>query len=311
VGDDRQSLRTPAQKKLGFEIPSARAAMSGKTAYVALYRPVMESGFHNDIVVYRTDDTTFDALKDSLSDTASNGPAAGSSASCGHRDGHPGYRVQMCRRYPSYKTPDSLFGQEKHRTTELGIAVHPTDPTKVFVMWGETSPADSNHIKLLLSRSDNGGAKWTDTLWSVDHATNPALAIASDGAVGILYQRLETDSAKHHYWDTEIAISDNDFKNVKTHPPIIKLLARVRADSPKVQPQPYLGDYIHLEASGKNFYGVFPASNDRGSGNSFPYLCPRTTCPGQRPYNSLGHPVNQKGDTVKVSIDPYFFRVNR
>ena len=287
--------------------PAVRAAMSGQTSYVLMYRPVMHNGLNNDVVVYRKDDTTFNALKDG----GDGDSATGSAADCQHHDKQAGRRVRMCRQYPANAGPDSLFGQERHIGTELTIAAHPSNAKKVFIMWGEKSPSDPNHLKLALIGSDDAGETWSDsTLWTVDHATNPAVAVASDGAVGVLYEKLVSDAGKK-YWNTEIAISENGFANVLTHPPLIHVLAHVLATSPPRHVEPYLGDYIHLDAVGRNFYGVFPASNDRSRGGEFPDLCPPSTCPGQRPYNSQGHPVSRKQAPVPYSIDPYFFRVTR
>ena len=106
-------------------------------------------------------------------------------------------------------------------------------------------------------------------------------------------------------WTTQLAISTNRFKDR----PRVHVLASVDASSPLLVVDPYLGDYLQLEAIGRNFYGVFSASNDLSAGN-FPDLCPIDKCAGQRPYKNK-KPVDGSGNPVAISIDPYFVRVVR
>jgi hypothetical protein len=71
-----------------------------------------------------------------------------------------------------------------------------------------------------------------------------------------------------------------------------------------MQTPPYLGDYIRLVARDRNFYGVFPASNDLSTGHFF-------NLTSHRFYDGSGHPKTRKGAAVGISIDPYFFKVIR
>ena len=69
--------------------------------------------------------------------------------------------------------------------------------------------------------------------------------------------------------------------------------------------QPYLGDYIHLEAHGRDFYGIFSASNDLSATHfSQPLIV-------QRHYDQARKPVDSSGRPVAVSMDPYVVRVIR
>ena len=285
-------------------IPASRAATALGVAYVIMYRPVLD-GSANDVVVYKRGSTRFDALKDLPA--SGSGGASTTVADCDRHDGLVGKRVITCATYADVSTMDgdADFGQERRIMMDLGIAVHPTEPTKLVIAWAERSPTTPTHTALHFANSQDGGSTWTTSPWVVDHATNPTLAIASDGALGVLYQELKTEEGVDK-WRTQIAISTNSLATT----PTIRLLASVVATDPHRSDNPYLGDYMHLEAVGRNFYGVFAASNNRKTG-VFPNLCPISVCSSQRPYNADGMPVDNANNAVPVSIDPYFFRVTR
>ena len=69
---------------------------------------------------------------------------------------------------------------------------------------------------------------------------------------------------------------------------------------------PYNGDYLHMMAVGKDFYGVFPANNTPDPAN-FPTVFPK-----------YQHNIDTNGKTllgsngmtvVDASIDPFFIKV--
>ena len=71
-----------------------------------------------------------------------------------------------------------------------------------------------------------------------------------------------------------------------------------------MESQPFLGDYLTLEARGRNFHGIFSASNDLSTSvfwNDFGV---------QRLYKDK-KPIDLQGKPVPISIDPYFVRVIR
>jgi len=83
------------------------------------------------------------------------------------------------------------------------------------------------------------------------------------------------------------------------------LLATTLANDPVIKLNPYLGDYDHVVAVGKIFYGIFSASNvpDRANfPNGVVY---------QRNADFTSRKLlNLNGATVNASIDPFFFRVS-
>jgi hypothetical protein len=281
-------------------VSAARAAMVGGRTYVVIYR-MAKNGYY-DVVVYRSDGGDFTVITDSVHKQSGGGDCKKG------RDALPGFRVRRCAQYPYLFNGAGTPGQESRHVSELSIAVDPTNPDKVYVAWAESS-SSSEPLKLQFARSTDGGRNWTlienlSTNWYLDQSTNPALAVNSDGVVGILYQQL-VKIKKAYHWQTQFALSKDGLATAPT--PIT--LADVDASQPTMGGNPYLGDYLELHAVGKKFYGVFSASNY--SFGKWPRLCSTVQCHNQRPFRtSDGHPTYSNGkDTVAASIDPFFFRV--
>ena len=84
------------------------------------------------------------------------------------------------------------------------------------------------------------------------------------------------------------------------------MLADTPANVPVKTFDPYLGDYDHLLAVGKDFYGIFSANNTPDP-NNFPQgvtFQRNHDCTAQNLLDTDGVTV------VNVSIDPFFFRVS-
>ena len=82
-------------------------------------------------------------------------------------------------------------------------------------------------------------------------------------------------------------------------------MAKVQAGRPALKFDPYLGDYAHLMAVGKDFYGVFSANNTPRKTN-FP-----NGVVYQRNANWTTNTlldIDNKSP-VNASIDPFFFKV--
>ena len=84
------------------------------------------------------------------------------------------------------------------------------------------------------------------------------------------------------------------------------VLANTPAMSPVKTFDPYLGDYDHLVAVGKDFYGIFSTSNQPRKAN-FPQ--------GVQYQRNANFTTNTLLDVdnatpVHVSIDPFFFKVS-
>jgi hypothetical protein len=188
---------------------------------------------------------------------------------------------------------DGLLGNQR-LGGDLTIAVDPNNSKTVYLVWADVQTTTG--YTLHLRRSLDGGATWLpQDLRTIAKGKNPSLAINSDGKVAFLYQQVVGQR-----WATKVERTTDGFTNFDT-----LVLADTPVNNPAVQFQPYLGDYVHILAQGKNFYGVFSASNLPKLSN-FP-----SGIKYQRNANFKTNKLlaNNKTTTVPVSIDPFFFKI--
>jgi hypothetical protein len=211
----------------------------------------------------------------------------------------------VCRHYPFHYFASVEFGQERRVGSQLSIAVDPTDSRKVFVAWADSVEGSASHLTTHLAVSVDAGVTWNFSA-SFDNATNPALAVANDGAIGFLLQQLVTNSTGQRwltyfrlYPTIESLLLGGSGLAVTTK------LADVPASPPCPDGMPFLGDYIHLESRANSFFGIFSTSNDRVNGKF------HSSASFQRSYNAFGELTDAMGNQIKNSIDPYFVRVVR
>jgi hypothetical protein len=137
-------------------------------------------------------------------------------------------------------------------------------------------------------------------LLTVTNATNAALAVNSTGLVGLLCQQV-TGSGSGQRWVSRVSLGQDgsNFSDV--------ILANTPATTPGKTFDPYLGDYDHMLAVGRDFYGIFSANNTPSQAN-FP-----NGVKYQRNVNfSTQRLLNLDNVTpVPASIDPFFFKLNR
>ena len=114
----------------------------------------------------------------------------------------------------------------------------------------------------------------------------PAIAIASNGTVGLLFTRHAGGNLETHFTQ-----SATDFATVST-----SILSRFRSGNPAPVFDPYIGDYQDLQAVGTQFFGTFSASNNVGN---FPLVRHRHPPARPEPAAQRQHPPH--------SIDPFFF----
>jgi hypothetical protein len=273
--------------------PSIRPALhKSGTIYAAFFRWTRCGSapgvYHTDVIVVRDDNfaagpsSAFTALREQ--------PAP-------EGDGMPGVRVAKDRSVP--------FGLQilgfQRAGSRISIAVDPNNKQKVYVAWGDG--ADAANYALHVRRSSDGGATWSSNdLRTIPSSTNPSLAINSRGRVGLLYQKL-TGTASNQRWETHLERSDDNFATspmdlILHNAPDTVGHEQGRNDVP-------LGDYNQLMAVRQAFYGVFSGNNQPRMAN-FPH----------------GVKYHRNGDfgtgkllaldnvtEVKVSIDPFFFKV--
>ena len=191
------------------------------------------------------------------------------------------------------------MGMERLVSSDLSIAVDPTNSSRVYVAWGDRPPGTSN-LTLHVRRSLNRGQTWsTADLRTVSNAKAPVLAINSRGRVAFAYQQL-SGPASALRWVTQVEQTSDAFVTIAT-----TTLATVPATTPTPTFLPYLGDYMDMKAVGKDFYGIFSAANTPNNAN-FP-----SGVRYQRNANFATQTLlaNNGTTTVPVSIDPFFYRI--
>jgi hypothetical protein len=256
------------------------------TIYVAYYRwtACTTAPFTADIIVARDNSWASGGLPyASISDT----------------DGMAGVRVAAGVSFPFI--PPNIWATlgTQRIGNGVAIAVDPRDSQTVYVAWADGATAATYTIHL--RRSTDGGATWPGPdLRAVSPATNPGLAINSQGAVGFFYQRL-TGVAPGQRWETHFELSNDGFAT----PPTDYILANVPDQNGAYGGSNPIGDYANVVAIGKTFYGIFSANNTPDMAN-FP-----NGVSYQRNVDWATQQLRNVTNTanVNVSIDPFFFRV--
>jgi len=268
---------------VGQDNPAVRVAVQGNEVYAAFERRTAAPGattVAGDIVVARDDNG-------GIKSTANPNPfqalgAGGVVADSG-----------------TLARPSFLLGQER-LGSDLSIAIDPTDKTgmSVYLAYGKIVGGQAESF---LEKSADGGATWKAFgPGPILNAGLPAIAVAADGSVGLLYTELVKTSM-----DTEfLKLSSTGVGG----PPVD--LAIWPQNTPAMTFTPYIGDYQQLVAVGNNFYGAFSASDDPSLAN---WANPALNVIFQRQVlGTLGTPGAMLGNGTggagpAVSIDPYYF----
>jgi hypothetical protein len=181
---------------------------------------------------------------------------------------------------------------------DVSIAVDPRNSSTVFVAWADQQ-ANTGYT-LHIRNSTDRGVTWSGTdLRTIPNAKNPALAINITGYIGFLYKQL-TGTGNNQRWETHLELTKDSFTTRTDY-----ILANTPANSPARIFFPYLGDYDHLIAAGRDFYGIFCANNTPDLAN-FP-----SGISYQRNADFTTHTLlSTDGSTqVQISIDPFFVKL--
>jgi hypothetical protein len=205
-------------------------------------------------------------------------------------DGRPGRLVAQGVKF----VWDDLLGQQR-LGGNLSIAIDPRNSSTLYAAWCDVRAAS---YTIHVTRSLDRGVTWSADIRTISRGTNAALAVNSDGVVGFLCQRVRGSGAAAR-WVTEFQHSTNGSNWTSV------VLANVPATTPPPQFQPYIGDYNHLVAVGRAFYGIFSANNRPNRAN-FP-----NGVAYQRNHDfATRRLLDLNGNLVSVSIDPFFFKVS-
>jgi hypothetical protein len=239
----------------------------------------------SDIVVVRDDaggtsSPPFEALKDPSDNVAGRLVATGRT-------------IPWANPWPN---PGPL-GQERIGSS-LSISVDPNDSKTLYLAWADRSGSDIYTVHL--RRSGDRGQTWSNDLRTLSNATNPALAVSENGTVGFLYQQV-TGSGAGARWVTHLEQTRDAFAHITDI-----VLANTSAIEPVMQGLPYLGDYSYLLAAQGEFRGIFSASNKPDPAN-FPSGMPKFQ---RRVDLTTKRLLDEAGNTIEVSIDPFYFRVS-
>ena len=214
-------------------------------------------------------------------------------------DGQVGMRAARGIRFGFDRFGLAANGQQRLGGA-LSIAVDPRagQSGRVYLAWGtvETASGFTVHVR----RSQDRGVTWSAAdLLTLARTTNPALAINNQGVIGLLYQQL-TGTGQNLRWETHFRrTTDGTIWSDLT-------LASTPASRPPKDFDPYLGDYDHLVAVGRDFFGIFSANNTPDRSN-FPNGVVYQRNADFNTRRLLG--VNGQ-TTVATSMDPFFFRVS-
>ena len=267
----------------GQDRPSVRASAHDDGTVYALFARTTASNGNN-----RTTDVT--VVRDDAFATGTNPFTALTGG-----DGNSGVLVVTGVNMPFINAAGAL-GQNR-LGSHMSISVDPTDSDVVYIAWTDRAAGAAAGTTLHVRRSGDRGANWSADLLSIANGINPALAVNSMGVVGVVYQQL-TGPAANQQWETHFRRSSNDGANWSD-----MILSRFQDNNPAPTFQPYLGDYCDLMSVGKDFYGVFSASNLPDM-NNFPQ---GVTYQRNADFtnNVLRNTANNAN--VNVSIDPFFF----
>ena len=147
--------------------------------------------------------------------------------------------------------------QAKIRSS-LSLAVDPTNPNKVYVAYDTVDATNTPHVNVAVST--NSGATWNTTMSVAAASALPSLAVADNGAAGLLYVASKGGNYEQHFVQ-----SLNNFTVVPAADD--KILAQFAdaepdANNPNKVGTFIIGDFQSLDSTGNKFYGAFSANND-------------------------------------------------
>ena len=203
------------------------------------------------------------------------------------------------------------------------MAVDPQNKYRVYVAYTEVASENgANVLRLRISASYDGGAHiWPNLFTATDPAALPALAVAKNGTVGLLYTAFTSGKLETHFVQFPYLqyLSPGDgFSGPQFDKPQDFILSTFPDGTPSPAFQPYIGDYQDLEAVDNVFYGCFSASGDPDpmhfpNGAYFQRFVDTGVLAHSVQSESYlerkGNLVANSAGTISVakSIDPYFF----
>lgn len=304
VGENASGVNSTMVDSLSARTAAAPAGFSATTLDTTSDFPSTRTAIHTDGTVYvaflrRTGTNPMGVPLVDVVVRRDNNWGQGSPAFSDLHDpisGAVGSRVVIGTPINIQFSEQSDFGNDRYGS-DLAIAVDPRNSRRVYIAWGDGVNAAT--YGLHVRYSTDGGIHWSPDVRAVATAKNPGLAINSRGVIGFSFQQV-TGPVGTQRWLTQFERTSDNFVTTDPH-----VLANTNAEAPAPQFGTYLGDYMGLQAIGKDFYGVFSASNYPDQAN-FPsgvtYL---------RNVDWVNHQLLPVTGTtpVNISIDPFYYKV--
>jgi hypothetical protein len=282
----------PIAPGAGQDSPAVPVAVSadGKTVYALFQRWNIPSGadYIGPAVLVRDDNSGLDGFTDLPLD--SNGA----------------HETLVDGNYQSLPWGSTLGVQRLG--SGCSLAINPNHPNEVYVAFTTPEIGAEFAYGVTVWYSTDSGASFFPVLNVPETSSLPALAVTTEGTVGLLYLGLNNEN---QFFEVHLLEAFNGNFNDASD----RILAQFPNNSPSdTFGQPYLGDYFGLKAVGHNFYGVFSASGDPQASH-FPQgvyyqrnvKYGSSIRSGFSLTNDGGQLVDQSGNAVAPSIDPFFF----
>src|SRR5579864_1234448 len=209
--------------------PAVRVAVNGSTAYAVYMRwnTTVENDsngqrYASDVVVVRSD----------------NGGADGFTALGSGGDGAEVAATTATFTDTETNTPLTL-GQERIAGGDLALAIDPSNTDHLVVAYPDAPGANgSGKVQIIGAESTDGGATWATkyTSSSSVRSAQPAISIASDGTIGLLYDSYDPTANK---LSQHLLTTSDDFATTGD-----TLLATESNLTPTSKFEPYLGDFF-------------------------------------------------------------------
>jgi hypothetical protein len=212
----------------------------------------------------------------------------------------------------------TTLGHERLVGSSLSIAIDPRNADTVYVAYADVNNAGQPQVHVF--GYADGGLTRVAVFDAPANTALPALAVNSNGTVGLLYTQLRNGNLETHFDELRF-----DFSTSKLQQRTDDILSTFPDGTPALVLDgngkpigPYIGDYEGLTAVGTKFYGTFSASNTPNPSH-FPrgayyqryvYLYSTRGTPIMSDF-SLQAPgyLNSNGGSyaqVNTSIDPFF-----
>lgn len=276
-------------RQVGGNAPSIRTAPhpSGTVyaAYLSLRKPI--KGPYPDAYVVVARDDNFATASSPFVDLVGS-------------DGKAGVQVAVVT--VPWTPPSFTYLGNQRVGSSLSIAVDPRDRATALVAWGDGPTREATQT-LRVRWTGNEGHAWSNDILTIPNATNPALAITSDGRAGLLYQQLVSKrflTRRVLYWETHLSVTKNWWSGASED-----ILLASTLDTPRFG-DPYIGDYADLIAVGRDFYGVFSADNTPNLANFPNGVRYQRNCDFNR---RILYAVDNR-TVVSSSVDPFFFHAS-